>query len=622
MKNNELLKGNFLVCMIIIIGFAITSAISYQSTIGIYKTDTEQVSTLTSDGIYSNISMIFAKPLSISLTMANDNLLRTFLKTEDKNSIDSKYLSEMKAYLNGYREQYNYDSVFFISSSTGRYYHYKGLDRVLTKDDPENVWYYKFLKSNEDYSLNVDNDQAKDDVITVFVNCKIKDSDGTVLGIVGVGMQVDSLQELLRSYEKKYGVTAYLVDGSGIIEISSAKTGYERIDLFATAPYVSHKNAILNNHEAQQNFWYSGDEKEGLAVTRYEPNLKWHLIVENDTSLITGQLNAHILQSFIIIAVIVLLVLLTITAITRKYNAQIVKLALIAGIRHDSITQLYNKRATEEMVSAVFKDDIEKDLQHAFLIIDIDNFKNVNDTMGHGFGDHVIIELADELKAQFREDDIVGRIGGDEFAVLIKNIESTDELLQKLNRMCIRFSEKDVGEGQVYHVSCSIGVALFKKDGTNYTEVFEKADQALYYAKGHGKNSYAVFGESYDSHISHVSQRNMEALLDSATDGTATFACTEPLTLLCFNQKYVSLTGKHADVLSAAGYDPYSTIHPDDRERTNEELNAALVKKLPFKIKFRMITPSGEYSDMEAKGIFINELYENKYPVVYIMYTK
>ncbi|MEG1428790.1 MAG: hypothetical protein RSC64_03250 [Hydrogenoanaerobacterium sp.] len=81
MKNNELLKGNFLVCMIIIIiGFAITSAISYQSTIGIYKTDTEQVSTLTSDGIYSNISMIFAKPLSISLTMANDNLLRTFLK--------------------------------------------------------------------------------------------------------------------------------------------------------------------------------------------------------------------------------------------------------------------------------------------------------------------------------------------------------------------------------------------------------------------------------------------------------------------------------------------------------------------------------------------------------------
>ncbi|MEG1568531.1 MAG: diguanylate cyclase [Oscillospiraceae bacterium] len=623
MKKNELLKGNFLVCMIIIIGFAITSAISYQSTIGIYKTDVEQVSALTSDGIYSNIGMIFAKPVSISLTMANDSLLRTFLKTESVTSLDNKYLNEMKSYLKGYHDQYGYDSVFFISSATGRYYHYNGLDRIIEKGDPENVWYYDFIVNNEDYALHVDNDQAStDDSITVFINCKLRDTDGTLLGIVGVGMQIHSLQELLSSYEKKYGVTAYLIDETGIIEISSAKTGYEQINLFDTVPYAKDKDTILSQRKLQQSFWFSSDKSDGFVVTRYEPNLKWHLIIENDTSVVTNQLNAHIFQSFVIIAIIVFLVLLTITAIIKKYNAEIVKLALIAGIRRDSITQLYNKRATEEMISDVFKNDIDKDVQHAFIMLDIDNFKTVNDTMGHKFGDHVIMELANELKAQFRDTDIVGRIGGDEFAVLVKNIESSDELLQKLGRMCKRLSDKDVGDGQVYHVSCSIGVAFYKKDGTAYSELFEKSDQALYYAKAHGKNSYAVYGENSGSFTSHISQRNMESLLNSATEGTVSFACTQPLTLLCFNEKFVKLTGVSSDVLSKDGYDPFSSIHPDDVENVKALLQQTLEKKLPFTIDFRMMNSNGEYCPLKVKGVYITELYNNEYPVFYAMYTK
>ncbi|MEG1952758.1 MAG: diguanylate cyclase [Hydrogenoanaerobacterium sp.] len=622
MKNKTLFKTNFIVCMIIIIGFAITSVISYKSNLGIYKTDIEQVSWLTSDGIYNDISMIFSKPVSVSLTMANDSLLKSFLKTEGIASENSDYLEKMKTYLNSYRQKYNYDSVFLVSAATGYYYHYKGLDRVLAEGDPENVWYYSFLKNSDEYSLNVDNDQAKDNIITVFVNCKIKDDDGSVLGVVGVGMQVDSLQELLRSYEKEYGITAYLVDKNGTIEISSAKTGYEKINLFDNSPYAKNKDNILSKNENRQDFWYSAASKDGFVVTRYEPNLKWHLIVENDTSSMTNRLNIHLFQSILIIVMIVLLVLVTITLVMLKYNAQIVKLTLMTGVRRDSITQLYNKRATEEIITNILKDDAQHNVQHALLIFDIDNFKNVNDTMGHSFGDHVIIELADELKSQFREDDVVGRIGGDEFAVLVKNIESSADLLQKLGRICSRLGTKDVGDGQVYHVSCSIGVAFFKKDGTSYSELFEKADQALYYAKGHGKNSYAVFGENSVSRTSRVSQRDMEALLDSIAEGAASFACTEPLTLLNFNQKYITLTGLTADVLSANGYNPYAPVHPDDRERIKAELDAALVKKLPFTINFRMAGQHGQYLNIKMNGIFINELYENKYPVFYAMYTK
>ena len=158
MKKHSLLKTNFLVCTIILIGFFITAVVSYKSNIGVFEKDVEHVSTLATEDINSRIESIFSRPVSVSLTMANDHLLKTFLTEENRKQGNKAYIARMQTYLDAYRKKYNYDSVFLVSTKTPHYYHYIGLNRTLFEGNPENDWYYSFLKNDEEYALNIDND--------------------------------------------------------------------------------------------------------------------------------------------------------------------------------------------------------------------------------------------------------------------------------------------------------------------------------------------------------------------------------------------------------------------------------------------------------------------------------
>ncbi|MEG1441780.1 MAG: cache domain-containing protein, partial [Oscillospiraceae bacterium] len=337
MKNKTLLRTNILVCIIILLGLTITAIISYRSNIDIFQEDIEKVTTLTSEGIYNQINDIFSQPLSVSLTMANDSLLKTFLTEEEKNYTDNVYLTEMQNYLNTYKEKYSYDSVFLVSTTSNRYYHFNGVDRVLTKDNPENEWYYNFLSSDEEYSLNVDNDEAKGNEITVFVNCRITDNSGKVMGVVGVGIRVDSLQELLHDYEEKYGISACLINNTGKVEISSLKTGYENVNLFDEVEYSKNKENILGNRDTKQTFWYSSENGEGFVVTRYEPNLKWHLIVESDTTKICNTLTFQLSGGIVLIVFIIFMVMFTIIYVIKKYNAKVIELTVSEELEYQRL---------------------------------------------------------------------------------------------------------------------------------------------------------------------------------------------------------------------------------------------------------------------------------------------
>ncbi|WP_242984555.1 hypothetical protein [Clostridium sp. chh4-2] len=145
MKNKILLRTNIFVCTIIVLGFIITSITSYRSNLGVFEKDVENVSDLAADGIFYQIESIFTKPVNVSLTMANDNLLKEFLSDETERLDDDSFIQSMRDYLDAYREKYSYDSVFLVSTQTGRYYHFNGLDRKMEPDNPENVWYYDFI---------------------------------------------------------------------------------------------------------------------------------------------------------------------------------------------------------------------------------------------------------------------------------------------------------------------------------------------------------------------------------------------------------------------------------------------------------------------------------------------
>jgi diguanylate cyclase (GGDEF)-like protein/PAS domain S-box-containing protein len=161
----------------------------------------------------------------------------------------------------------------------------------------------------------------------------------------------------------------------------------------------------------------------------------------------------------------------------------------------DSATGVYNKQTTEEMIKA-FLNGEGKYGKHALLMIDIDNFKGINDDHGHRVGDAVISAMGIELNHIFRTSDIKGRIGGDEFMILMKDIEDMDLIINKAATICQMFGNYELGESRRIKFSASIGIAIYAKDGSTYEQLYEAADLALYNCKNYQKGTYAFCKDS------------------------------------------------------------------------------------------------------------------------------
>lgn len=637
-KKNILLRTNAIICLIIILGFMVTAMLSYKANYQASIENIEQVSKLTSEGIYHQITTIFTKPVNISLTMANDSLLKECLTREKTSMHDESYIETIKEYLSSYQKKYNYDSVFLVSSTTGRYYNFNGVDRVLTPDNPENVWYYELLKSDEEYQMNVDNDEVAgaDNAVSVFVNCKIKDAAGETMGVVGIGLRVDSLQALLGSYASEFEVNAYLINNRGVIQISSEHSGYEAVNLF----HINHMNRVVQQNilewkEAGESysFWTGQEdnpEKKDYIVTRYLPELEWHLVIERDTGAFMEQLKTQMLITIFIIIAIISVILVVVTYVIRSFNRKIVSLtqaveqerksmferateqlfeniyelditnncpankateayfeslgappktpfdkalhiiankqikkeyrqgyldtfspenvkkAFNAGedsLRYEFLTsngsEYYWMRITTRMVlqesdgtlhMLVYRQNIDSEKRqeqrmqelaqtdemtgfltktaigqhidkilkeepsqkYAFFIFDIDNFKSANDRHGHAFGDTVIENFTKTIQSYFTKDALMGRIGGDEFAVFspAQDLDWARNKAQELSNALHQTFSKDA---KSWNMSASIGVALYPDNGADYEALYCNADTALYQSKARGKNCFTVY---------------------------------------------------------------------------------------------------------------------------------
>lgn len=399
MRKKMLIRTNLFICIIIIVGFFITSTISYRSNKDIFQKDIEEVSTLTSEGIFHDIDTNFSKPINVSMTMANDVFLKEFLGEEAQHKNDEAYIEEMRCYLDAYRIKYKYDSVFLVSTQTNRYYHFQGLDRTLKKGNPENNWYYDFLDSNKEYDIKIDNDEVANanNEITIFINCCIRDKQQNIIGVVGVGFRVKNLQALLSEYEKEYDIHTYLINPEGTIEISSTETGYQEKNIFKNDHFKNIKNQILSKNDNMQDFWYTSGKDKGYMVTRYIDNLNWFLLIDHDTSALQDKLNHQLLGGSIVIGIVIISVLFTITNIIKRYNQEIVEMVAEREKEHRDIFQ----KATEQM----YQNIIELDLTHnCFGNAETEAFfMDLNVPKGTPYDDALKIVAKEQIKEEYRD---------------------------------------------------------------------------------------------------------------------------------------------------------------------------------------------------------------------------
>ncbi len=155
--------------------------------------------------------------------------------------------------------------------------------------------------------------------------------------------------------------------------------------------------------------------------------------------------------------------------------------------RTDRMTKLLNRETTMESIRQTLSK--EKNHQHALFIIDVDNFKSLNDTLGHQTGDEFLVSLAEVLKKSFRESDIVGRVGGDEFFALMRNISEFSVTMQKAQELLANIDEVCANYPHV-NLSGSIGISVYPENGKTLNELYAQSDSALYQAKREGKNQY------------------------------------------------------------------------------------------------------------------------------------
>ncbi len=170
------------------------------------------------------------------------------------------------------------------------------------------------------------------------------------------------------------------------------------------------------------------------------------------------------------------------------------ELALKEQAERDALTRLLNKSSTQQL-AAEYLNQRSGDTLAALLVLDLDNFKTINDTYGHLYGDAVLSQLGACLKKLFRAHDIIGRIGGDEFAILMKDIPSKDLLVKRCDALQDAAHHLLSGLTPELEVSCSIGAALAPLHGTDYSALFRHADEALYSAKRRGKNTYVIYDQ-------------------------------------------------------------------------------------------------------------------------------
>ncbi|OHE07562.1 MAG: diguanylate cyclase [Sulfurimonas sp. RIFOXYD12_FULL_33_39] len=168
---------------------------------------------------------------------------------------------------------------------------------------------------------------------------------------------------------------------------------------------------------------------------------------------------------------------------------------------HDSLTGLANRQYLYNHIELITANANRHKDKFALLFLDLDKFKNINDTLGHDIGDGLLKAIAIRLKNILRENDIIARIGGDEFIIVLSDIENEKSILECINKILDIFKKEIVINGNILKSSTSIGCSIYPNDSTDINELMKYADMAMYSAKENGRNTFEFFTKSLNENL-------------------------------------------------------------------------------------------------------------------------
>lgn len=462
--------------VLLCLGFMVTALVNYVAARNLIRASIiDSELPLTSDNIYSEIQKDLVRPIFISSMMAGDTFLRDWMMAGEKDvSRISRYLAEVKS-------RYGAHTSFLVSEQTRNYYQADGLLKQVHPRAERDIWYYRVRSMSAPYEINVDPDMANKDELTIFVNYRVLDYKGSFLGATGVGLAVDSVRTLINEYQTRYHRTIYFVDREGRLTLFGGNRALGKSIHDVTG--LKTLAADILKGEAGGTFEYkAGDGSNHLLNVRYIPELHWYLFVEKREDEALGGIRRTLYLNLLISVAVTGLVLLLVSVATKRYQDRLEAVAL-----SDKLTGLANRQALDIVLQRDMAEHRRTGMGVAILLLDLDHFKDINDKYGHLAGDAVLTFVAQAIRSQLRDSDMVGRWGGEEFMVILKRTDLNaatlvaEKIRQHLATAKATYAAHAIG------LSCSIGVAILHDDDTADT-LLTRADRGLYAAKQGGRN--------------------------------------------------------------------------------------------------------------------------------------
>jgi diguanylate cyclase (GGDEF)-like protein/PAS domain S-box-containing protein len=280
----------------------------------------------------------------------------------------------------------------------------------------------------------------------------------------------------------------------GINKGFSDITGYSEEEILGATPIVF--------QQGQHALWQSlsGEGKWSGEVTNHRKNgeeyLEWLTItvVKNHAHQITNYVG----------------VFADVTEVKQSQNK------LYELVNHDPLTGLPNRRLINELLEHAMKRAEREERQIAILFIDLDRFKAINDSLGHPVGDKLLYEVSRRIKQSIRESDVVGRLGGDEFIVMMDNLHDIEDAAHKAKSILHALQSEFLIDNKDLFISASIGISMYPSDGKDVDSIIKAADIAMYQVKNMGKNNYCYYTKKHSADV--LERFNLENQLRRALE--------------------------------------------------------------------------------------------------------
>ncbi len=429
--------------------------------------------------LFSLINSEIIRPLTVSQYMASDIFLLEYIEQEE---IDRDVIFD---YITSVSNQFNTMSFIAIDKHLLLINSNNETTNLSTK---EAEWYHRL--KNIDKTEFTDFGNAEDPHL--FFDVKMFNKQQEFLGFIGLAIDLDHFAKKFAKFKQDYGFELYFVDKNNDVTLSSEQImqteSHHRKDVVTNInelPWYQHYQSEYQSNGDNNHSFFDYSSSNLIISKMPLKELNWEVFIIAPPVTEQSVYWQLFMQNLIILLVVSLALYCLFTLCIKNFRSDLVK-----DSETDYLTQLPNRSFIHWKYSQLN----EKHTYVSVVIADIDNFKALNDTHGHLFGDEVLKIIAKKLSENLRSIDLVGRWGGEEFILILPDIKAkqAQEIANRIRLDIEKIPFKASSVSEEFNITVSFGISEGNLRGIPLEEALAKADKALYHAKTNGRNQVSI----------------------------------------------------------------------------------------------------------------------------------